>query len=426
MNKKINIFPNFSLKRLLYNKRVIVPFSIIMAFLLWMVIVVNQNPTYKRTFSDMTVNINLENTLASENGMSIIDDISDQRFTVVVRGPSYIVSSLKSEDLNVYASAAEVDAPGEYNLTVSVSRNSSKTDYEILSVTPSTVKINFDYVDTKEYTIKAIAEGASAESGLIAESGVVSGTESDTVQISGPRSVMNKIESVVALAKVNKTLSASETFDADIILYDEEGNEVDKTGLTLSTNKVKVTVPISKKKTVPVKVEFTNLPDGFNKDSISCSVDHSTVTVIGTPETVDKTTQVTLSAIDITSVSKTSNSFDVSAKLPEGVRLLDNIDHFTVTVDTSGYVEKTITVSTVKVTGVASGLTAGKTTEIKNVKICGPKSVVNKINASAVYAEIDLTNKTVGAHTVVANIKFDGYTGVWAVGTYNTTVTLKQ
>ncbi len=423
--KKIKIFPNFSLRPLLYNKKIIVPFSIIVAFLLWMAIVLGENQIRERTFTNMNTNINLENTIASENGMSIINDISDQKFTVVVRGPSNIVSSIKAEDIGIYASAAEIDAPGEYNLTVSASRNQATLNYEILSINPSTVKVKFDYVDTKEFTIKALAQGAAADKGLIAESAVVSGAESDTVQISGPRSVMNKIETVSAVARVNKTLSASQTFEADIILYDENGAEIDKTGLTLSTQKVNVTVPISKKKTVPVKAAFTNLPNGFDVDNIPYTVNHPTVTVIGTPEMVDKTTQITLSAIDITNISKDSSSFDVSAKLPDGVRLLDNIDYFTVTVNTKNFAEKTLTVSTVKVTGLAGGLTAGKATEIKNVKICGPRSVINKLTDEKIFAEIDLTNKTVGAHTVSAKINFEDFNAVWAVGSYNTTVTLK-
>lgn len=426
MKKITDFFKNLSFKKLLYNKKVIIPLSIFLSFLMWSVIVLNQNPIRERTFSNMSVNINLENTLVSENGMNIVDDISGQKFTVVVRGPSYIVSSLRGEDLNVFASAAEVSAPGEYNLNVSVLKDAVDTGYEVLSITPATVKVNFDYVDTKEFTVKALAEGASAETGLIAESGVVSGLEGNTLQIKGPRTIVNKIETVVAKAKVNKILKASETFDADIVLYDKDGKEIDKKGLTLNTAKVKVTVPISKKKTVPVKVAYTNLPDGFEIKNLSSQIDHPTVTIIGTPETIEKTNQITLSAIDISSISKTSNKFDVSAKLPEGVRIFDNIEHFTVTIDTKNFAEKTITVTEFKTKGLDSSLKAGNAASIKNVKLCGLKSVINKISASNVYAEIDLTDKTVGSHSVNVVIKFEGYNNVWGVGEYSTTITLKD
>ena len=423
MQKIKNFFSSFHIRKLLSNKRFTVPFSIGLAFVLWLVITINQNPIIERGFSDMTINVNLENTFASDKGMSIVGDISTQKFTVVVRGASYAVSSIKSGDINVYASAASVDAPGEYNLDVMASKTNQLANYEILSVTPSTMKVSFDYIDTKDFTIKPKTEGATAKEGLIAENGIVSGTENDTVTISGPRTVMNKISSVVALAKVDKTLDVSETFDADIVLYDEQGNQISDEHLTLSTNKVKVTVPISKTKTVPVLVDFTNLPNGFDKNSISYSLNYSSVTVIGKPETVDKTESVTLSPIDLTAVSPTANSFDVSAKLPEGVRLVDNIEYFNVKLNIDNYSQKVITVSDITCNGLGSGLKIQNIAEIKNVRICGPKSVIKNIGSA--YAEIDLSGKTAGQHSVEVNISFKENNNVWAIGTYTTTVSIK-
>ncbi len=424
MSKIADFFTSFSLRKLLCNKRFTIPFSIFLAFVLWLLIVIKENPIIDRSFADMTVNINLENTLASENGMSIISDVSEQKFTVVVRGPTYLISSLKSEDVNLFASAAAVDAPGEYNLEVTAAPASSSSGYEVLSVTPSNLKVSFDYIESKEFTVKALAEGVTAQEGLIAENGVVSGAESDTITITGPRSVINKIDSVVAYAKVEKTLSVSETFDADIKLYSSENREISADNLTLSATKVKVTVPISKKKTVPVEVAFTNLPEGFNKDSLSYTVDHKTVTVIGTPETVDKTEKVVLSAIDISKISKSSESFDVSATLPDGVRLIDNIEHFTVKFNTSGYSEKVITVSELQLKNLEKGLKASGS-KIKNVRICGPSSVINRLNGADAYAVVDLSNKKAGEHSAAALISFSGVDNVWAVGTYETTVTIK-
>lgn len=417
---------SFSFRKLLYNKRFTIPLSVFMAFVIWLSIMINQKPTMQRTFADITVNVNLENTFAAENKMSIIGDISEQRFTVVVRGPNYVVSSLTSSDFGLYASAAAVDEPGEYDLDVAATNSTANAEYEILSITPPKIKINFDYIETKEFTITALAEGATASEGLIAENGVVSGTESDTVTIKGPRSVVNKIETVVANAKVNKTLSASETFDADIVLYDEDGGTIDQKHLTLSTSKAKVTVPISKKKTVPVTVAFSNLPGGFNTKTLKTKIDHSTVTIIGTPDTIDKTKSVTLSPIDITAVSLSSGSFDVSPKLPDGVRLLDSIEHFTVTFDLKDYAEKTVTVKKFKSSGLKAGLKSSGATEMVNVKVCGPKSVISNLKDSQVFASFDLTDKNAGEHTIDALIGFENIKSVWQVGSYKASVTIEK
>lgn len=423
MQKIGNFLKSFQIKKLLDNKRFTVTLSIVLSFVLWLVIVTSQKSVIERPFSDIPVTVNLDNTFVSDNGMNIIGDISEQKFTVVVTGASYAVSSIKSGDITVYASAASVDAPGEYSLEVVASKSNPLADYQIKSVTPSNVKITFDYIDTKEFAIKAKAEGVTAKEGLIAESAIVSGTEKDTVTIRGPRTVINKIDSVVAFAQVNKTLDVNETFDADLILYDAEGKELSAENLTLSAEKVKLTVPISKTKTVPIVVDFTNVPNGFNKESISYTLDYSTVTVIGKPETVDKITNVTLSAIDLSSVSPTANSYDVSPKLPEGVRLVENMQYVTVKLNIENYSQKIIAVSEIKHKGLESGLSVSEMSEIKNVRICGPRNIINRLNTA--YAEIDLTGKTAGQHSVEAVISFKDANTVWAIGTYTTTVLIK-
>ncbi len=425
MSKINNFLSSFSLRKLLYNRRFTVPFSIFLAFILWLLIVTKENPIIERSFADMTVNVNLENTIASENGMSIVGDISSQKFTIIARGPTYLISALKGEDFNVYASAASVDAPGEYNLEVIATPNTTNKGYEVLSVTPSTVKVSFDYIETKEFTVKGIAEGVTAKEGLIAENAVVSGTESDTITITGPRTVINKIVTVAAFAEVDKTLAESETFDADIKLYNEKGKEISIENLTLSETKVKLTVPISKKKTVPVEVAFSNLPDGFDKKSLSYTIDHKTVVIIGKPEAVDKIEKITLSPIDISSISRTSSSFDVSANLPDGIRLFDNIEHFTVKFNTRNYYEKMVTASEFKFKNLSSGLGVDGS-KIKSIKVCGPRASINRLTNAKVYAVVDLANKKAGEHSVEVLICFKDNDDVWAIGTYNATVTIKK
>ena len=415
---------SFSFKELLFNRKFTIPFSIFLSFILWMGITVGQKTVIQRSFSDVAVTVNMENTFASENQMSIIGDISKQRFTVMVMGQNNAVASLTASEINLFASAASVDSPGEYNLEVSASNSTVAGNYDIVSISPKTVKVSFDYIETREFTVTAIAEGATASKGLIAEAAVVSGIENNTITITGPRTVINSIETVTAKTKVNKTLSESKTFDADIVLLNAKNKEINTENLQLSTDKVKITVPISKMKTVPVKVDFTNTPKDFDKESIRTSVDHSSVTIIGTPETVDKITEVTLSPIDVTALGAKNATFDVSPKLPEGVRMFDTIDNFVVTVTLNNYREKIIDVSTIKTTGVSSGLSANAS-GIKNVKICAPASVINRINVNNIYATIDLTDKKAGEHVVNASVSFEGINNAWAVGIYQTSVTIK-
>ena len=109
-------FSSASFRKLLYKRNITIPFSIIVAFVMWLTISLNQQTSMDRTFTVNRVNINLEGTAVAENGMSIINDITKQNFIVRVRGTSNAVSRLTKNDISLYASAAEVDSPGEKTL----------------------------------------------------------------------------------------------------------------------------------------------------------------------------------------------------------------------------------------------------------------------------------------------------------------------
>ena len=62
----------------------------------------------------------------------------------------------------------------------------------------------------------------------------------------------------------------------------------------------------------------------------------------------------------------------------------------------------------------------------KIVKICGPSAAVNKITADMITAQVDLTDKGEGQHSLNVVMNFKTYKNVWAVGSYNTTVTISK
>ncbi len=440
---KIKFLSGLSLRKLLNNKRFTATISVILSFSIWLVVMINRNPVREQTFTDIPATISIENTIVSEMGLGIVSDISSQKFTVTVSGPNYIVSGLKPEDILLSASVTDVNSAGTYNLEIVGNRNSSKSGYTFSSITPSSIDVTFDFIDTMEYTVVPKLIGVGATEGLIADTPVLADAQQATITIKGPRSIMDTIASVGAVATVDEKLSSTKSYDADIVLfnekdeviyrytsdgsiYDAQNNTIVSTPLTLDFTSVKVSQPISKKATFKVRPVFTNTPSGMSVSNIPWSVDHPSVTVIGTPEVIDKIEEISLSAIDFTGVSTTANLFEVSAVLPEGVKILDNVEFFTISIDTSKYAEKVFTVSDIRCTGLSSGLKMSSVDRIRNVKICGPKSVISSITASDLYASISLTDKSVGEHTVEVAIKSEKHNNIWQVGAYSTTITISE
>lgn len=432
----------FDLKELLNNKKFTLTISFILSFVLWLSITITNNPVRDQVFTNITATVSIDDTAAGKMGLGVVSDVASQKFTVTVSGPNYIVSSLGSEDFLLSIPVTDINAAGTYSLEVLGVRNSNKAGYNFKNISPSTIDVTFDYIDTKEFALVPKLVGVSAADGLVAENPIVTEPEKSTISIKGPRTIVEKIDSVGTFYEVNKKLDSTQSYDSDVVLYDSDGEviyrymndgtivnkkgeTITNTNLTLSFTSVKITQPISKKVSVAVKPAFTNLPSGISDKDISYTVNHKTVTVIGTPEVVDGMEEITLSPIDFSSVSSSSGEFEVTAVLPEGAKLLDSIEFFTVKIDTSSYKEVVLNISDIRCVGLSSNLTPKTDSKIRNVKICGPANVIDSISASDVYAILDLTDKAAGNYTVDAVIKSDKYNKIWAVGTYSSSVSIK-
>ncbi|MBR4911161.1 MAG: hypothetical protein IKZ47_07590 [Clostridia bacterium] len=428
--------------RIFANKRFAIAFSLILSFAIWLSVMINENPTREQVFTNVKLNISIDNTDLSSRGFGIVSDISTQNFIVTLSGPNYIVSSLTADDFVLSADIPSIESAGIYRLAVYCNRNSSKSGYTFKSISPSTIDVKFDKIDTKEFKIVPELPGVSAKNGLIAEKPVVANSEQSTITVKGPRETVEKIVSVGSYSDVVKTLDTTETFTSYVVLYTDDnkvlykylsdgtvvngsGSKVENNYLTLSYTSLKVTQRISKTATLEVKPVFADIPAGLSAKDIKYKVEPSEVTVIGTPSVVSGMTSVNLAPIDFSGISTSSNTFEVSASLNDGVRLDDSVEYFTVTVDTTEYEEKTFNNIKVRSTGLGSSMKFSALTGVNSVKICGPKDVVNKIKSTDLYALADLSNKSsTGSFNVSVKIKSDKYNNIWQVGDYTATVTI--
>ena len=419
---------NFSLKKLFFNDKFVIAFSIVFSIIFWMVITVVQAPVTEFTINNVPVTIPLEGSATSERGLDIINEEKiTTTVSVNVKGPKYITSSLTASDVSVTASLSNVTAPGKYNLELKANKI-NQGEFEILGTNPSVILASFDYIDTKKFSLLAEAEGASAISGLIADKPIVSDSNYSIITVKGPRTELEKIDKIVAKAVVNDILANTTAFDAEIQLLDFDGNEIDKTPFKITAEdssevtSVEISVPVSKAKVVPIVASFTNLPEGFDTNKLNYTLDYESIYIIGPPETIDSIDSIQLEPIDILSLTPEKYEFSVKPVLPNGVKIYDQIVDVTVDfTDISSYQVKTFTVTKFKSPDVNAELA----TEIKNVKICAPKSIMWRINSSDLTAVADLSGKTAGDHSVDVMIECSEPGLIWQVGTYTATVTIK-
>lgn len=421
-----------TIRKLLENKKIAMVISLIAAIALWLVITITESPDSENTITGLSVSIPIENTVVSELGMDIIGDSSAYTASAVVRGPAYVVSDISANDISVSASISNVTTSGVYSLELRATKQAGANDnFEIISISPKTINVEFDYIDTKQFVVTAQAVGHKVEDGLMAELPFVSDSNNSILNIKGPRTDIEKISKVVAVAEVNKTLSGTETFKTNLKILDTSGREMKIDGLTItaadgvSAPEVKVTVPIYKEKTVPIVAQFINQPKGFLNKKLAHTLDYSTLLISGPPEAIDKITEVKLSEIDFRQITGNNQQFKTTVIIPEGVKNKDNIE--TVTVKITGldsYTVKSFDVTNISITDAVTSTSVRLTRAIRNVKLIGPEKILSKINTKDLYAEVELQGLQSGEHTVSVNVVCKKSDTVWQIGEYTATVNI--
>ncbi|MBQ0083275.1 MAG: hypothetical protein KBS52_00705 [Clostridiales bacterium] len=413
----------FSLKKLLSNKKFTIVFSVLAAFILWLVIVINQTPNIEGTLTNISVTIDTAGTVAGELGLDEISGVSTT-VTVKLSGPAYVVGNLTEKDIVVSPSLANVTAPGNYTIPLNVTKLNNQNEFSVVSITPSQLNLTFDYIDTKQIAVTPLVKGVSAVAGLVAEQPVISNADEDKITVKGPRTEMEKIDKAVALVEENEILSETKTYDGEIMLLGKNSEELNKANYSLSASSIKVSVPISKRKTVAVKPDFSNAPANY-ASFIKYTLSANEVNIIGPAETVDSIKEIKLSSIDFFGISKSSSSFETTPVLADGVKILDNVEKITVKIDTSAFVEKIFTVEKVKAINNEGNFSVTLTAPVKNVKICAPKDIMRTLKAESLYAAVDIGGKKAGEYTAEAAVYSESGASIWQIGSYQASITVK-
>lgn len=324
----------FSFTKLFSNKRFSIIFSVVVAFIFWLAITIDQTEVISKTFANISVNISTEGSFAGNMGLQVISIENEKNATVTANGPNSAVSALEVSDILITADLSDVTGAGIYaiNLDVQPVNGQSGIKFE---VSPKTVNVTFDYVDTEEFDVVPIAYGITlknnSNANLFVGDPVISSADFSKISISGARSNMKQLSRVEAVIGATEAIGESKTYEADIVLLDKDGNALDKSLFVLPVEGVKVTVPIYKEKTVSIVPYFTHEPEnGAGKNRLR-SLSVTKVAVYGLPETVDNLDQISLTAIDYRDITAGKSTFTVKLVLPDGIYTKTEIDNVTVT-----------------------------------------------------------------------------------------------
>lgn len=412
----------FSIGRLFYNDKFVMIFSVLVSIILWFTVsATNTSTESHKVISDIPVTIELSQN-AKDNDLMVFND--NQTASVSVSGSSFIVSQVQKENILVTAlQAGTIDRAGTYTLVLSAKQQGTLSGYEIsqTSLVPQTIQVLVDRLKEQSFEI---TDNIQYKTDPEYFAGTTKFTP-EKITVSGPESIVNEIDKVQADYTISETLTSSQSLTAPIVLYDAEGNQLsteDYNQLTISNTEVQADIVVLKRATVPVKAVFQNMPSGFNSSDVTVSP--STLEIAGPEATMAEFKSIELSPIDFAEINPDHNKFELKVELPIGCRNLSNASTVTVTVDLSGYSEKTFSVSKNQFSciNVPDGKNPTVLSDQVDVVVVGPSDQLQALTADKISGRVDFENRDTGHKEMEVTFSINDASGCWAYGQYTVSV----
>ncbi|MDR1892546.1 MAG: hypothetical protein LBQ48_06020 [Oscillospiraceae bacterium] len=415
----------FSLTRILSSNRAVLAIALVASVALWFFLTMEYFAETEHLITGIEVAIPIDGSL-KDQGLEVVSGNS-QTVDVVIEGNRATVRNYTKDDIKVTPNVSGVNGPGKYQISLVYTSKSPTADFKCVSISKPEITVEFDRQTTAVFHLTAKANGVQPGGGLVVENAILTNAADEPVTVKGSDLLINEIGSAVAEYTVNETLEHTSDFMANVVLYNRAGEKMDFSNLTITPNKVSITVPITRHKELPVAIEFLNAPAAYADNPLErVTLSQQTVTVSGPPEVVDQLEQIRLSAIDFRNVSPDSAVFDCDALIPAGCRIIGNpAAKVRVTVDLKGHTAKTFKVTNFNSPDLPQNLTITRAVMESNVTVVGSTAQLNRLKASDVYGEIDWSGVTApGDYIRDVTMRFKTGDGFWAYGKYGVAVTL--
>ena len=410
----------FNINTLFFNNKFLIVFSVLIAFISWVVIKLGSSESQERIISNIPVNISLSDN-AKNDGLKIFAG-GDRTASVTIKGNRVISSMLTKENIRIVAKQASstIISPGSYMLELTAEKVGNISDFEFVgSVSPHFISVSVDR--EKSITLK-IQDKIKYTSDPAYFAGSTN-LSSDTLVISGPETKINKIVRDEVSTSIDGILKKTETVTLPVNLYDLNDQLISPDQLSMNVTSVTATIPILYKKVLNINPLLKNFPESAG--IANClSLEPSTIEIAGPEDTIKDMSSINLEEINSVEVNSSNTSFSKPLVLPEGCKSLNNL-YFVKVQITKNLSQKIINVNNIVFSNVPTGKNTKAYTKTISVTVVGSPGDLKQLNPDKVTAEIDMANITeVGDKEVPVTIKVSEEYGCWSYGKYTANIAI--
>lgn len=306
------------MKKRLTNNLALKLAALVFAFLLWLIVVNEIDPVERRTYSNVVVTMLHDELILNKGNTYRI--VNGNTATVTVTAKRSILEKITPEAIRATADIKDIQLSSFVPIEVAI--GGFEGEYRSATALPNNVEIKIESSKSTKFPINVETIG-TLQDGYVLGNLVA---QPETVQISGPKSLIGRIEKVVARVDING-ISSDSTLEAELVLYDGGGNVIDQTSLETNIGgdkKVRVKVELLSTKIVEVKADVTGIsPEiGYKIGDVTCEPQR--ISIAGLEEDIADINEITISSDMLLADNineKTEETIDISSALPENIRL---------------------------------------------------------------------------------------------------------
>lgn len=402
--------------------------SVIAAVLIWLIIVNVDNPIVTVTFTDVPVQVLNEAYIESGGKMCLIPEDQDA-VNVTITGERRTVEGLKKDDLTATADLKQVVDLDTDPVMVPITVSCPGIDQNNAQAVPRNMEIQIEEMMSQEFIINV--DSGDSKPGKGYEIGSLEATP-EKVRITGPQSLIEKIDQVVATVSVENATS-DKVEQAKLTIYDKNQEALTASQMKylkydISSPTVSVLIDLWKvKSNVKIEAGYVGVPEaGYKVNNLILTP--SEISVAGDDEALSQlelqnnTIQISADQVD---VSGRSDDFETRVKLtdflPAGLELTSGTsENLIIRAEILPANSQSYNISTrdIKVENAPSNLEAVFETDKIEIRVQENGKSLDELNADDIKASIDLKGKEAGSYQLPVEITLpEGYSLVNTVST---------
>jgi YbbR domain-containing protein len=398
--------------------------SLLAAIALWIYVVTVVNPDGNTTLTNVPVTFSGQEALQADQNL-IITKGADATVTVDFSGKNSDLKKLEQgqDEVTAVVDVSKIRTAKDYNMTYTVKLPSSVQD-SVISIsdrTPSTISFTVENYVSKTVEVKADVTAVEVADGYMLDSTTF---DYDTVNVAGPESIVSRITNAqIVMSRTDLDKTVTETMDYNLV--DENGDTIDKTGLTLDVEKIETTLNVVKYKEIPLDVAFID-GGGATSSDVSYEISPATVTLSGDSTVLDGVNKIVLGNIDLSDADN-NQVYSYQIIIPNGAKNVSGEAEATVTIKVKNKETAVIRATNITFINVPDGFEAANMTQLVQTKVRASTSDIRQITSSSLRVVADMADYTqAGTYTVPVTIYIDGYPDAGVIGDYTIVASLAK